>query len=167
MFHETTPSSHVEGPSVGDHVGAWANNAAEHPIATALTLGLWSVVDGPSARPRTVEPSPAERLTSAPITERLEGAFARAWSERSDDPSRKATNIVLFYDRSDPPPTGVDVLIELAATEGGGPFKRFRTCNTSRGMTIPLPARATVEESLAALFPTGPRPLSSLDVHAN
>lgn len=162
FFHETVPKSHEVGPGVAGTVVAWGRDVGANPVANALTLGLWSALNGPSATSTTVAPTQEDFLRTAPISTRLSTAFPSHYCEEKTGASCEYSSIFERPAGDDRAPFTVRVEMTATAAEGGGVFSSLRFCTANRVVEVSLPPGPTLEERFAARFGEGPHSLSDL-----
>jgi hypothetical protein len=162
FFHEKLPQSHQEGPGVAGALEAWGKDAAEHPVANFLTLGLWSALSGPSAKPTTVSPTEADYQRMAPISHGLRGAFP--WRPCGQKPGAPCESWDIYERPKDEGTARIKVRfgVHAEAEEEGGLFSRYRKCEASDAVEVDLPTGGTIEERFAAGFGERARSFSEL-----
>jgi hypothetical protein len=162
LFDEAIPPGRQEAPGALATLDAWEKDVEKNRIANLLTLGAWSALNGPPAKPATVEPTAEERRKSAPISERLADAFP--FTHCAGTPGVACETITLYRRPADAArtPLTVDLVLFLAAKEARTSFRRERECRVLDSVKVPLPEAPTLEERFAARFPEGLRPLSAL-----
>jgi hypothetical protein len=150
FFHETIPTSHQVGPGALDSVVAWGKDVADHPIANALTLGIWSALNGPSATSRTVAPTDEDFERLAPITTRMDRAYP-GWpcSDTAQGPCT-SSRIYLRPKDEGTTPIFLELTVSADAQQEGGVFTQWRMCQVYDSITVELPTGGNIEERFAA-----------------
>lgn len=162
-LHEEIPKSHQEGPGALDSVAAWGKDVGEHPIANALTFGIWSALTGPSATSHSVPPTKEDYQRMAPITVGLLHAFP-GWS--CDDRAGvvcESTDYHLRPKDEGNAPISVEFNVHADMELPGGVFTNARRCNANRTVIVDLPTGGTIEERIALTFGDTTRSFSELD----
>ena len=162
LFGEKNGPPRTEEPGMQARVEAWQRDVEEHPIANALTMGAWSALTAPSAKPKIVNPTAEERWRFAPITESLLATFPP--TSCSEAPSASCDTIKLYRRPEDAAraPITVQLVLFMSGHEDDAFSRPAHDCRVLDPFTIALPEAPTLEERFAARFPEGLRPLSAL-----
>lgn len=163
FFHEQLPQSHQVEPGAMGSLAAWGQDVAEHPVANFLTLGVWSALNGPPAKPTTVNPTDADYKRMAPISEGLSAAFP--WRFCGQKPGAPCDSWSIYERPKDEGnvPITLRFSVHVESEEEGGLFSRYRRCEALDSVKVELPTGRTIEERFAVGFGEQTRSFSELE----
>lgn len=163
FFHEQLPHSHQVEPGALGSLAAWGQDVAEHPVANFLTLGVWSALTGPPAKPTTVNPTEADYKRMAPISEGLRGAFPWRPCGRTPGAPCDSWDIYERPKNEGIVPITLRLSVHVESEEAGGVFSSSRRCEAFHNVVVELPTGRTIEERFAVGFGEQTRSFSELE----